>query len=412
MPIVSINVSFVGDGSLAHIKSALAEAPPNSQAATWVQGNFLSNFTEALLLPGPPHTETWRSSLQSIRSSQLHYLAPGHGRDDDPGVAVLFDLCDASNITLSVGTESSFQMSGPTLVGPASETWTPHSYLTTVVRGIAESSSLTDWHQLIATEYGEPVVFQVRSWNSETWLDYDPSRTLEFPLSIRATPSPQSALRSTERLREVIRRLRAPDGCPWDLEQTHESLRPHLVEESHEALAAIESGDDSKMTEEFGDVLLQVVLHAEIGRQRGGFTWGDVIETITSKMIRRHPHVFGKAHVETVDDVMGQWDRIKASEKSLPDDDPIGGVPETLPSLAFACAAVHELRKSGTAITHSQSSQEMLEALNHPTDPSALGNALVWIVSKADANGIDVDLALRDANLRLRGHYTRGDVGT
>ena len=121
--------------------------------------------------------------------------------------------------------------------------------------------------------------------------------------------------------------------------------------------------------------------------------------------------MFGEAHVESVADVMGQWDRIKTLEKNLPND-PIEGVPHALPSLAFACAAVHALRKSGTVISHSKSDQEMLETLKCPTDPSAIGDALVWIVSNADAKGIDVDLALRDANLRLRHHHTRGNAST
>ena len=409
MPIVSIRVSFVGNGSLTYIQSALAEAPPNSQAATWVQGKFLQNLQEPLLLPAPPHVATWRSTFQNIRDHTFHYLAPGYGRDDDPGIPVLLELCTDSDITLDIGAESSSQISGPTLVGAATEKWLPNPNLTTIVRGIATSSTLTEWQRSIATEYGESVVAQVRPWNSDTWIAYGEACALDFPLSLRAQPSPQSALRSIERLREVIRRLRAPDGCPWDIAQTHESLRPHLVEESHEAIAAVESGDDSKIAEEFGDVLLQVVLHAEIGRQRDGFTWADVIEAITSKMIRRHPHVFGEAHVESVADVMNQWDRIKASETILPND-PIEGVPNALPSLAFACAAVHALRKSGTEITHRQSEQEMLQALKCPTDPSAIGDALVWIVSNADAQGIDVDLALRDANLRLRHHHTHGNV--
>ena len=409
MPIVSIRVSFVGDGSLTYIQAVLAEAPPNSQAATWVQGKFLKTLKEAVTLPSPPHAATWRSAFQNIQNHTIHYLAPGHGRDDDPGVGVLLDLCTTNDITLDIGTESSFQIDGPTIVGAASEKWMPNPNLTTIVRGIATSSTLTDWHRLIEREYGQSAVSQVRPWNSETWSVYGVARALDFPLSLRAQPNPQSALRSTERLREVIQRLRAPDGCPWDIAQTHESLRPYLIEESHEALAAVESGDDSKMAEEFGDVLLQVVLHAEIGRQRDGFTWADVIEAITSKMIRRHPHVFGESHVESVDDVMNQWDRIKASEKSLPND-PIEGVSNALPSLAFACAAVHALRKSGTELTHSQSDQDMLQALKCPTDPSIVGDALIWMVSNADATGIDVDLALRDANLRLRHRHTHGNA--
>src|SRR5438876_7403154 len=113
----------------------------------------------------------------------------------------------------------------------------------------------------------------------------------------------------------VMARLRGPGGCPWDLEQTHQSLARHLLEETHETLEAIDQGDPDRLREELGDVLLQVVFHAEMARQEGTFDVDDVAESITAKLIRRHPHVFGDVEVESTAEVLVNWERIKAEEK-------------------------------------------------------------------------------------------------
>ncbi|WP_203334977.1 nucleoside triphosphate pyrophosphohydrolase [Planococcus beigongshangi] len=127
----------------------------------------------------------------------------------------------------------------------------------------------------------------------------------------------QQRLKEWQTFREVIATLRSPDGCPWDREQTHESLMPYLLEEAHELLQAIEEQDDEAIAEELGDVLLQVFLHTQIGQDNGYFQLEDVLESISAKMIRRHPHVFGDAKVEGSDDVVSNWQAIKAQEKPV-----------------------------------------------------------------------------------------------
>src|SRR5712664_324507 len=117
-----------------------------------------------------------------------------------------------------------------------------------------------------------------------------------------------------EALFEVVARLRAPDGCPWDREQTHESLRPYLLEETYELLEAIDSGDDTKMKEELGDLLLQVAMHAEIAAQEGRFDAAQVSEAAAAKMVARHPHVFGTTSVADADEVLRNWEHQKAHE--------------------------------------------------------------------------------------------------
>lgn len=125
----------------------------------------------------------------------------------------------------------------------------------------------------------------------------------------------KQALRDWTTFRQIIAKLRGPDGCPWDRKQTHESLKQYLLEEAHEFLAAIDAEDDFAMIEELGDVLLQVFLHAQIGEDNGYFTLEDVLASISEKMIRRHPHVFGDVSVKDADEVIVNWDAIKAAEK-------------------------------------------------------------------------------------------------
>ncbi|MED3804826.1 nucleoside triphosphate pyrophosphohydrolase [Lysinibacillus xylanilyticus] len=131
--------------------------------------------------------------------------------------------------------------------------------------------------------------------------------------------SQEDALRDWTTFRQIIAVLRGPNGCPWDQKQTHESLKKYLLEEAHEYLAAVDAEDDFAMIEELGDVLLQVFLHAQIGEDQGYFTLEDVLASISEKMIRRHPHVFGDVSVEDAEGVVANWEVIKAEEKGIRD---------------------------------------------------------------------------------------------
>jgi MazG family protein len=138
-----------------------------------------------------------------------------------------------------------------------------------------------------------------------------------------------------ERLRQIVERLRAPDGCPWDREQTHESLKPHLLEECYELLDAIDTQDDGELKEELGDLLLQVVMHAQMASEQHRFTLDDVAEVTADKLVNRHPHVFGENRLPNSDAVLKQWDAIKQGEKQQRKSI-LAGVPKNLPGLAKA----------------------------------------------------------------------------
>src|SRR3954454_23707960 len=142
-----------------------------------------------------------------------------------------------------------------------------------------------------------------------------------------------------DQLLEVMARLRAPNGCPWDREQDHFTLRWHAVEEVYELMDAIEARDDHEMEEELGDLLLQVVFHCQLARERGAFDFDEVARHIVEKLIRRHPHVFGKSEARTVDAVWAQWEQIKKAEKKGTKHDrpsALDGIPKHLPALLRA----------------------------------------------------------------------------
>ncbi len=140
-----------------------------------------------------------------------------------------------------------------------------------------------------------------------------------------------------EALVRIMHRLRAPGGCPWDREQTHDSIKPYLIEEAYEVVEAIDAHDDRELCSELGDLLLQIAFHAEMAAEQDRFTIADVIRAISDKMMRRHPHVFGDVRVDGADDVVRNWSRIKAAERaSSADPSALAGVPQAMPALLRA----------------------------------------------------------------------------
>ncbi len=188
-----------------------------------------------------------------------------------------------------------------------------------------------------------------------------------------------------ERLLAVMRRLRAPDGCPWDRKQTHRTLVPYLLEEAAEAADAILSGDVERMKEELGDVLLQVAFHSVIGEEEGTFTYPEVEAAIVDKLIRRHPHVFGEVKVRDADEVLRNWEKLKEEEgkKKGPCDE----VPAVLGALARARKVQERL---GEPPGDERAVREALEK-------GDLGELLWRVVALARARGEDPEAVLREA---------------
>lgn len=219
-------------------------------------------------------------------------------------------------------------------------------------------------------------------------------------------------VRRLDGVEAVVRRLHAPEGgCPWDLEQTHESLRPHLLEEAYEALEAIDAKDPAKLSEELGDVLLQVLMHACVAERAGEFALGDVTEHIARKLIRRHPHVFGDTAAATAEQVYQNWEALKQQEK--PRDSILEGVPATLPALAASQSIQGRARRIGFDWPDVDGPLEkLLEELQefaHAEGPAEredeFGDILFVVVNIADHLGIDAEQALRLANAKFRRRF-------
>jgi len=201
-----------------------------------------------------------------------------------------------------------------------------------------------------------------------------------------------------EDLQRTMARLRAPDGCPWDQEQTHATLVRCLIDEVSELIETIDHGDYPHMREELGDVLIQVVFHARIAEENGQFNFEDVAREINDKLVRRHPHVFGTGKLDTSDQVIAQWDAIKATEKK---NGPVGGVstvfkalPPRLPALMFAEAVWKQIEKKALP-AEGIVDTDQVRALGRQIDAASLGRMLFELTAAAREKGLDPEGALR-----------------
>jgi tetrapyrrole methylase family protein/MazG family protein len=207
---------------------------------------------------------------------------------------------------------------------------------------------------------------------------------------------------SFDELVRIMAVLRAPDGCPWDREQTHMTLRRHLVEEAYEAVAAIESGDDDELRDELGDVLLQVIFHAQIASEEGRFDVDDVAAGIVAKLIRRHPHIFSDAVANTPAEVTTRWDAIKRTEKER--ESVLDGIAPTLPALAYA----EKISRRAVSVgfewetvddvwdkVHEEIGELQATEAGTPEAEDELGDLLFTVVNVGRKMGIDPEQALR-----------------
>ena len=214
---------------------------------------------------------------------------------------------------------------------------------------------------------------------------------------------------------EVVARLRAPGGCPWDREQTHESLRPYLLEETYELLEAIDSGDDAKMKEELGDLLLQVAMHAEIAAGESRFDAAQVSEAVAAKMVARHPHVFGTVSVANADEVLRNWEHQKVSEARAAgnDESVVDRVPTSLPALAWALGLQKRAARVGfdytstveTAEAVAEEARELAGAGDASETFEEMGDLLFAVVSLARKLKVNPEDALRVAGQRFRRRF-------
>jgi len=212
----------------------------------------------------------------------------------------------------------------------------------------------------------------------------------------------------------IIARLRGPDGCPWDRKQTHASLRENLLSECYEVLAALDDGDTDQLGEELGDLLLQIVLHAQIASEAGEFTLGDVVHSITTKLIHRHPHIFGNRTVADAEEVMLNWEELKEEERedgvSM-----LNGVPRLMPALSYSYEVQKRVARvgfdwenlDGVIDKLVEEIGELRQAGNLEQQAHEFGDLLFTLVNIARRMGIDAEAALRKTNQRFYRRFSR-----
>ena len=210
--------------------------------------------------------------------------------------------------------------------------------------------------------------------------------------------------------RALMHYLRGPEGCPWDRVQTHESIRRNLLEEAYETAHAIDTGDLDNLREELGDLLMQVLFHAEIEAERGSFDLDDVADTACKKLVFRHPHVFGTVSAESPEAVLETWDERKKAEKGQEClYDTLVAVAETLPALWRADKLLKKAEKAGAAVPETEAPLETLcrsaERLEEGDPEAALGELLLAAVGAARQRGIDPETALHRACERFTARF-------
>jgi tetrapyrrole methylase family protein / MazG family protein len=211
-----------------------------------------------------------------------------------------------------------------------------------------------------------------------------------------------------EALVEIIARLRAPDGCPWDKEQTHRTLRANLLSECYEALEALDEGDSAGLCEELGDLLLQIVLHAQIAKDDGEFEIADVIKGIATKIIHRHPHIFGTKKVKNTEEVLHNWEALKKEERDE-GESMLEGVPKEMPALAYALEISRRAVRVGFEWQNiegvidklAEEIREIKDSNSREEKEREYGDLLFTLVNVARWEGIDAEAALREANRKF-----------
>lgn len=213
---------------------------------------------------------------------------------------------------------------------------------------------------------------------------------------------------------EIIARLRDPDGCPWDRNQTHASLRENLLSECYEVLAALDESDARQLGEELGDLLLQIVLHARIASEAGEFELGDVLRSINAKLIRRHPHIFGKTQVKDAEEVTLNWEALKEEEREE-GTSMLEGVPRQMPALGYS----HEVQKRVARVGFDwedldgiidklvEEIAELRQADSQAQKAAEFGDLLFTLVNIARRQGIDAEAALRATNRKFYRRFSR-----
>ena len=288
--------------------------------------------------------------------------------------------------------------------------------------GIGSAELLLQLKTVLLTTYPKDHIVQWVSAGTkkEMALDDLSGETFDTDISLYVPALDEGT--SFESFAEIVAHLRAPDGCPWDKEQTHETLRKHLLEESYEAISAIDSGDFIDMQEEFGDLLLQIVLQSQIANEEGQFNVNQVVQGIYSKIVRRHPHVFGELDLDGVDGVLANWEKLKEAERKDKGQNEKGlldGVPISLPALSQAQEYQDRAARVGFDWPEidgvlDKIAEEIEEIKDAETDfelASEIGDLLFVLVNFARWKHVDAESVLRETNVKFKKRFAYVEQG-
>ena len=418
-------------GLMARI--TISGAGPDAARLASITRGSADTFTwlpiqDAYSLPAPIGATRIDHSVKTVldhaEQSAASYVGPGAPLGDDPVADELVRECRARAIDVEL-------IEAPPLwwanrpegeaysVTLADDIDDADLSRTCIVTGIVGSSKLQEVINRLR-QRSESLRLSVVSWNASPTpvapaaeIDLSELPTPLHPCSVVTSPlAAMDEPGSIRSLLEIVARLRAPDGCPWDREQTHESLRRHMVEEAYEAVEAIDDGGGRELAGELGDVLVQVALHSQIASESGEFTFADVVSAISTKLVRRHPHVFDNLELEGADEVLSNWERIKAGERGH--EDFLDGVPKSLPSLAYAREAWSRAERLNAAVLDDDFARKPLDAFEgwleripESQRETELGQFMLALVKIASGVDLDPELALAAENRRFRERVRR-----
>ncbi|MEH7014173.1 nucleoside triphosphate pyrophosphohydrolase [Neobacillus niacini] len=314
------------------------------------------------------YQEIVQNLLQKAKVEQVIYAVPGHPLVAERTVQLLLEYGPKEDIDIIIGGGQSFvdaifqslkidpvdgfQLLDGTSLRSNQLQIDQHIFISQVYDQFVASNIKLTLMERLPDDYEVVIVSAAGSKNERIervpLYELDRKVTLDNLTSVYVPPvkDEQILLKNFSKLREIIAVLRGPNGCPWDKEQTHESLKKYLIEETYEVIEAIDNGDIDHIIEELGDVLLQVMLHAQIGEDDGYFAIEDVIEVLSAKMIRRHPHVFGNRKAEDSAEVLRNWQEIKKQEKGETEASLLDGISKSIPNLLRA----YEIQKKAAKV--------------------------------------------------------------
>lgn len=380
------------------------------------------------------------------RAEGVVYAVPGHPQLDEPALPFIRELAAAHGLPVTV--IPGLSLLETSLVALGLNAGDPLQFASAgAIAGLHHPLLAPDQPAVISQLYGPELAARVKrtllngyraelevtlieAGETETaaqrtcpLADLDRQPGLERLIGLYLPADPNNA--SLVTFQETVAHLRAPEGCPWDREQTHLSLRPFLLEETYEVLEALDAGDRLALAEELGDLLLQIALHAQIAAEAGDFKMGDIINSINRKLLRRHPHVFGDVTVSGVRDVMVNWDAIKKEEKAQNNrdkaaaEDPVvsalDGLPRALPALAEALAISKRAVRvgfewpdiEGVLDKLIEEAREITEATGPAHLEAEIGDLLFSAVNLARWRNVDPESALRATNARFSRRFRK-----